>query len=693
MAFAAIAAVLAAVLLHYGLWNIQNWRAPSHYDSDSLHLLALFEAVSRGECWPYTSFLVSGLGAPFVANWNDYPITCPVLLLVGGFITKWLGVAVAANFLLVMAHVSSALAMFISLRLAGAHRVWAGVFSVCFGLTPLLFYRGLTHLVLTFAYSVPITLALCYLIFQRGSSFLRGWRLLLVCAIAFYFGGIFPYYTAFFLMAMAFAALYCLLNEKKFSVLLPFALIALSTLAHFYTVTEPFRQYSRENGENFFAVSRFYSNVQLNALRPVEMLLPGSSSRLPVLKQISAFYENQDIFRDKFEYTESMVSYLGLPAITGLFLLFGMTGYFVFTRQQQKIPGWFWFVGFFIAFAVVGGVNGILGLAKFFLLRSSNRVSIYIAAACFFFLALLLTRLSRRIPRAVQGPMAFSFVAAAVFEALPLSFAPDARAAHLYNSDRQMASVLESRLPGQAMVFNYPVIDFPEAGTYAHLRPYLFADSLRFSFGSVKGRARETWQHDVLEQPAEAMAAQLEDYGFSGILVYRGEDLSAEQKKEVERFVEETAVTQAESLVSEGGDFVFVVLNPASSPALPKMRPQFLSTWWQDTIQPASLSVFASEGLRWSAQPHGEIEIFNERSQPQDFLLKGSMMSMNDASLSVFLGEKKLQEIALRAGELQPVVIDLPSLKSGASRIRFESDAQPELVDGRKFNFALALQE
>jgi phosphoglycerol transferase len=61
---------------------------------------------------------------------------------------------------------------------------------------------------------------------------------------------------------------------------------------------------------------------------------------------------------------------------------------------------------------------------------------------------------------------------------------------------------MEAALPEGGMVFQLPVMDFPEAPlpgipSYDHFRPYLYSSQLRFSFGSMKGRERERWQHEV----------------------------------------------------------------------------------------------------------------------------------------------------------------------------------------------------
>jgi phosphoglycerol transferase len=112
-------------------------------------------------------------------------------------------------------------------------------------------------------------------------------------------------------------------------------------------------------------------------------------------------------------------------------------------------------------------------------------------------------------------------------------------------SDREFTEKMEASLPDGAMVFQMPVMEFPEAPIpgvppYDHFRPYLFSKNLRFSFGTHKGREREKWQPAVqgkffegaaLDQQAgvirvnqanaRAAVEELKRLGFSAIYINR----------------------------------------------------------------------------------------------------------------------------------------------------------------------------
>ena len=112
-------------------------------------------------------------------------------------------------------------------------------------------------------------------------------------------------------------------------------------------------------------------------------------------------------------------------------------------------------------------------------------------------------------------------------------------------ADREFTEKMEASLPEAAMIFQMPVMEFPESPApgvppYDHFRPYLYSKNLRYSFGSMKGRDREKWQPAVqnkffdgatLDQqagvirvkPESARAAvdELKRLGFSAIYVNR----------------------------------------------------------------------------------------------------------------------------------------------------------------------------
>ena len=96
----------------------------------------------------------------------------------------------------------------------------------------------------------------------------------------------------------------------------------------------------------------------------------------------------------------------------------------------------------------------------------------------------------------------------------------------LVDSDRRFVAQMEAALPDGAMVFQFPVMEYPESpvpgvGSYEHFRPYLYSSKLRYSFGSQKGREREVWQQEVATMPIEKALPEIARRGFAAIYINR----------------------------------------------------------------------------------------------------------------------------------------------------------------------------
>jgi hypothetical protein len=97
------------------------------------------------------------------------------------------------------------------------------------------------------------------------------------------------------------------------------------------------------------------------------------------------------------------------------------------------------------------------------------------------------------------------------------------------------------------------------------VRPYLHARRLHFSFGADKGRPRESWQIETVSLPPAKMVADLERYGFAGILL----DRRAYPHAAAEFLAALAAAGRRVTLSHTAGDYVFVPLRPVAVPSLP----------------------------------------------------------------------------------------------------------------------------
>ena len=313
----------------------------------------------------------------------------------------------------------------------------------------------------------------------------------------------------------------------------------------------------------------------------------------------------------------------------------------------------------------------MVGVFGFELFRSTTRYCIVILAISLLFAARRLTLISRRwqYPWPILAPLAFAVIG--LWEMLPPTAGEDIGiTATVVNSDRLFAESMESALPKGGMVFQLPVIDYPESGTptvgpYDHFRPYYYTRDLRYSFGSDKGRPQDAWQHVLVGMTPAQQVAALERYGFSGIYVDRvgypdrGEALLNGYK----------AAGRTGVIESPLKDLYCVVLRPSPNPVLPPPGPLFAKGWYPEQDNPnGERDHLASE--------NGELILTNPGTVPVDTYANFYIASLSPRNVTV-QGAGAYE--TWRVDQQHPAkVTNLRlTLAPGENRILFNTDAPP----------------
>jgi hypothetical protein len=323
--------------------------------------------------------------------------------------------------------------------------------------------------------------------------------------------------------------------------------------------------YVFQHGSNYAALDRRYQWLEIYGLKLTDMVVPPPDHPFAAFAAWGASYGKATILSPG-EIPPS--AYLGLIGL-------GSLAWLVWASLQrllrQAIPPLEAFMILWtILYANVGGINGIIGTLGFDLFRATTRYSIFILCLALMFACRRLSQLAWQ-PRALVYPLAVLLVAFAWWDQTPppISAADLAATAAAVESDRDFTQEMERRLPARAMVFQLPVMDYPEKGVgvvppYDHFRPYLYSQGLRFSYGSEKGRPQESWQHAVDQMSLPAIITLLESYGFSAIYVNldvmpdHGAALISSLREKNHPLIE-----------SERNDLLCIVIQPSPQPALP----------------------------------------------------------------------------------------------------------------------------
>lgn len=644
---------------------------PTEYTGDAPEVLTSMKAASEGAMWPLRPKVVERLGAPFGAQWNAYPIPDKPVMLVLGALVKSLGVFVAANLGMLFATVSAALAFYFVARWLRMRWEWAAGGALLYAFTYQTFHRGLGHFSLTLSWTIPLGLLAVWLVARsRRLEWRTGGAIIcLTAAVALGFGN--PYYLMFWLQLMGWAVIAQWLDRRR-RANLAIGLSAIGVAAAVFFASHLEVWFYVQEPEASPLLARNYGGTELYALKPVEMLIPPPVHRWDALAFFGHRYARWSLFRG-----EGFLPYLGLIGIAGLIWLGAATIRRLLTRRP--VPGQALSIGWLVAYAAMGGVTNVLALILGFqVFRATNRAAVFIAALVLFFLFARLSRVTARWPSWGRLGLALAVVSLGLLDQVPKSVGGEERAELVaqIESDRKLGADLEAALPEGAMVFQLPVVGFPEErpphrlADYELFRPYLMTDTLRFSYGAIKFRARSRWQQEIEAAPAETMVRQLESYGFSALYLNRrgftdqGEGLLGELRK----------LGYDRQIVSARGQQVVVLLQPAARPTMPLSgRLSFGRTWYPRT----------PDGIRW-AFDDGVVSYFNPYPGPLKADLRIELVAPSTRDVTLLAGGRALRTIRVEGSD--PVPLHLPDIEfqPGVNVLTLKSSEPPRrLSTGR----------
>jgi hypothetical protein len=517
----------------YGRTSLGTWRIPICYQGDCLFYLAYAKAFADGEILPLLPKYVERLNSPFAANWNDFPVFQDATLAAMGWLSRLTGLFPAANFMVLVAHVLAALSFWwVGLRLKYRPPL---VFSAAllFAFPEYIFFRNLAHINLSFYWHVPLTLIVSWWALSRDRlrSDAASWRIsLVVCFVA---GTLNPYYSAIFLHFLIFAVLLHSSRRQweaaKLPLLLGCVVVLGALVVNADTLLTRFVA-----GSNEGAIRRNLAHLEAFGLKITELFVPPPDHRWQAL----GAFAQRNYYAPAYIKGNLGSVYLGVIGMIGFLWLMGSSLYRLLQGKLRAIPVQAFQVLWILLYATIGGINALLGVFGFVLLRGTNCYSIVILCISLLFLT---RQLTRSCPRRLAYPAALAILAVGFFDQLP----------------------------------ELPVMDHPEAPSiykmrpYAHLRPYLFSTHLRFSHGSHKGRPREQWQREVAKLSTARMATALEEYGFGALYVNR----NGYPQRGAELLDELAASGRPILAESRLGDLMVVGLSPSATPVLPEQRP------------------------------------------------------------------------------------------------------------------------
>lgn len=489
-------------------WSVADWRRPSRYienpeHADVLWTFASLKAGAAGQTVPFAWKRIAELGAPYDANWNDWPWIEELLSAILATLTTVCGPFAGLNIGLLLGHCFAAITFYTVARVSGCLPAWAAVGGMAFGIAPYIFAQSPHHVTVAYAWHIPLFLLVWRWVSTEPGIEPKSPRWWKVCGIGFLAGLQNVYYTNILCqLTLLGGAIQYIRNRSRPALLSALAVIGAAAIA-FALMNFDTWTYKLVNGPNEGALVREYKWLEIYGLKIKDLFIPPVTHRSETLAAFSKAH------RQVAPLLDEGASYQGIVGLACLLWLVGTSVRAMIDRRERDVPIEAWWVLWIVLMFTTGGLNAILGALGFTMFRTSCRYSIVILAITLLWAARRLSLLQEAAetthPNAGTKSLWTAGAVAAclliLWDQVPRAPTADETAtiARQVEADREFTEKMEASLPEAAMVFQLPVMEFPESPipgvpSYDHFRPYLYSKKLRYSFGSMKGREREKWQ-------------------------------------------------------------------------------------------------------------------------------------------------------------------------------------------------------
>ncbi len=518
--FALIACSIAVWLDAYSNLRIIGWSTPVYTKDDALGVLGTIRAYQNGEIGLWTQKFVSHLGAPYSANWNDYPVTEDVIYWATGLLARAIGLGVAVNVVYMLTYVAAACAFYFAVRRFEGKVVPAFCLALLFAFSEFHFYRSIEHFAFSHYWHLPLHIWSLASLSKRLPN-VRTYDRWLNVLIALITGMLNTYFILPYALGLVWLGVHdsmkTSVRESQRYAWILFAMTATFLLAHVDSIS-----YWMAHGFNTRGVHRNSYELSTYGMRVSDWFFAPDSTRFTWLTEFSLTHYHQPVAK---VFGEARSAYLGCIGVLWLLWILIRNIKGVLRRGAQGIDLTFASIIAMVVLFSTGGVmllvNSLIGSSW---IRGTNRYSIIISLICYLDLAMVLSRMHRQL---VAWACAAVFTVVGIYEVLPrYVHEEEAKRAQHVQEDQRLGAFLDGHFANKR-IFQLPVMGYPENAPiykmrdYEHLRPYLFTQLVFYSYGSDRGRQTADWQSMVGQLPVHDMVNTLERYGFSALLINR----------------------------------------------------------------------------------------------------------------------------------------------------------------------------
>lgn len=579
-----------------------NYRVPFSYYGDSLFMGTVIKTVIDTGWYLKNSFFA----APYTSNLADFPLiegSNFILLKILSFFSS--DYAVVQNGFFLLSFILISLCSVYAFRYLGLRKLFALAASILFTFLPYHMYRGEEHLFLSAYYAVPIYVVFIFSLFNYKPVCFRPrakWKPIkyFLSFIALVFaassGVYYSFFACFFLLL---AGVLASIDMKKWAPILR-AIFLITIIGSIVGINAlPTILYHRHEGPNLVVGNRQPLESELYGLKIIQLLLPMRNVGLTAI----------DNLRDNYNKTaplvnENISSSLGIIASLGFLLQLAI----IFFRNKLIINNTIFNLSRLnlaaLLLGTIGGFGTVFAYTITPMIRCYNRISVYIAffSLCTVFMVLQFF-LKKWIPQEKGKLYFFIIILIALFGVIDqtglhpnITNYEDVHEA--FHRDARFVANIEKTLPKNSMIFQLPVVPYPEnspvnkMSDYSLFRAYLHSNTLRWSYGAMKGRIESSWQDALATKSTQEMIDELVYIGFRGL--YLNRDGYPDEGKEIENKIS-TVLQSPPTIVDESNSLAFYDLQPYAN----NLQHSMSVVAWQSYVKQINADINLS--IDWGA--------------------------------------------------------------------------------------------
>ncbi len=490
---------------------------PSLY-GDSTSMSAAVKSIQENGL--YGMWFNARIGAPEVAAPIDGSAVDIILSLIIWVLSIFIKSTSRIQYVyFILTFALNSVSMALLLRKIKVNYETAFVCSLLYTAAPYHFGRGLGHLVLTNYMYFAIAVYLSFVILGLIEENTDRWKIWICCILL---GLGFAYYYAFGLIVMATAYIVSFIKYGKKEVFKKLWIMALLLLSIFISLL-PKIGYSILNGKNPIILKRIFFEQEIYGLKIIQLLLPPSTSRFSALRALEQEYSSQAPL-----VNENVLASLGLVASIGFLAL--CAAFFLSFASKNKKEGNEWLVIDFLSLSTlvlilmgtIGGFGEIFNYLVTPQIRCYNRTSIYIAGLSLIMIAVLFDKIKRKNRSIYYIVCAFVLSIGMIDQTVDMARGGQQAAKQTQKAYEKFFAKVEQQLDKEDMVYQLPHMDYPEVGgsfEYRHFIGYLFTDTLKWSYGGIKGRNVAAAQLNIDEGMSYWFLKEIKDAGFSAVYI------------------------------------------------------------------------------------------------------------------------------------------------------------------------------